>query len=89
MSSDPHHQAGGVPSPLGQPLVPRLRRFGTTIFSEMTALAQAHDAVNLGQGFPDEDPPPAVVAAAHAALDAGHHQYAPGPGIPELRAAVP
>jgi N-succinyldiaminopimelate aminotransferase len=71
-----------------QPLVPRLRRFGTTIFSEMTALAQAHDAVNLGQGFPDEAPPPAVVAAAHAALDAGHHQYAPGPGIPELRGAI-
>lgn len=70
------------------PLVARLQRFGTTIFSQMTALAQEHDAVNLGQGFPDEDPPPAVVAAAHAALDAGHHQYAPGPGIPELRAAV-
>ena len=71
-----------------QPLVPRLRRFGTTIFSEMTALAQAHDAVNLGQGFPDEDPPAAVLAAAHAALDAGHNQYAPGPGVPVLRAAI-
>jgi len=70
------------------PLVTRLQRFGTTIFSEMTALAQAHEAVNLGQGFPDEDPPAAVLAAAHAALDAGHHQYAPGPGIPELRTAV-
>ncbi len=70
------------------PLVPRLQRFGTTIFSEMTALAVEHGAVNLGQGFPDEDPPAAVVAAAHQALDAGHHQYAPGPGIPELRAAI-
>ena len=73
---------------LAAPVVPRLRRFGTTIFSEMTALAQAHDAVNLGQGFPDEDPPAAVLAAAHAALDAGHNQYAPGPGVPALREAI-
>jgi N-succinyldiaminopimelate aminotransferase len=72
----------------GGPLVPRLRAFGTTVFSEMTALAVAHDAVNLGQGFPDEDPPREVLAAAHAALDAGHNQYAPGPGIAPLRAAV-
>jgi N-succinyldiaminopimelate aminotransferase len=66
----------------------RLRGFGTTIFSEMTALALEHDAINLGQGFPDEDPHPEVVAAAHAALDAGHHQYAPGPGIAGLRRAI-
>jgi N-succinyldiaminopimelate aminotransferase len=70
------------------PLVARLQGFGTTVFSEMTALAIAHDAVNLGQGFPDQDPHPAIVAAAHAALDAGHHQYAPGPGVPALREAV-
>jgi N-succinyldiaminopimelate aminotransferase len=70
------------------PLARRLGVLRTTIFSEMTALAQAHDAVNLGQGFPDEGPRPEVVAAAHAALDAGHHQYAPGPGVPALRRAV-
>ena len=69
-------------------LVPRLHGLGTTVFSEMTALAIQHGAVNLGQGFPDEDPPQPVVAAAHAALDAGHHQYAPGPGVPQLRANV-
>lgn len=69
-------------------VVPRLERFGTTVFSEMTALATEHGAVNLGQGFPDEDPPRSVVAAAHRALDAGHHQYAPGPGIPTLRQAI-
>jgi N-succinyldiaminopimelate aminotransferase len=69
-------------------LIARLQGFGTTIFSEMTALAQAHDAVNLGQGFPDEDPPREVVDAAVAALRAGHHQYAPGPGVPPLRAAI-
>ncbi|MFU8840968.1 MAG: aminotransferase class I/II-fold pyridoxal phosphate-dependent enzyme [Nitriliruptoraceae bacterium] len=72
----------------GGPLVPRLRAFGTTVFSEMTALAQQHRAVNLGQGFPDEDPPREVLAAAHAALDAGHNQYAPGPGIAPLRTAI-
>lgn len=89
MSNHPHPPSGpDAPHRSEQPLVRRLRRFGTTIFSEMTALAQAHGAVNLGQGFPDENPPAAVVAAAHAALDAGHHQYAPGPGIPELRAAI-
>jgi N-succinyldiaminopimelate aminotransferase len=69
-------------------LISRLQGFGTTIFSEMTALAQAHEAVNLGQGFPDEDPPATVVEAAVAAMHAGHHQYAPGPGVPALRAAV-
>jgi N-succinyldiaminopimelate aminotransferase len=69
-------------------LVSRLQGFGTTVFSEMTALALQHDAVNLGQGFPDQDPPPEVLAAAHAALDAGHHQYAPGPGVPPLRHAI-
>jgi N-succinyldiaminopimelate aminotransferase len=72
----------------GGDLVERLRGFGTTIFSEMTALAVAHDAVNLGQGFPDDDPPAEVVEAAHQALRAGHHQYAPGPGVPVLRRAI-
>jgi N-succinyldiaminopimelate aminotransferase len=69
-------------------LVSRLQGLGTTIFSEMTALAQAHDAVNLGQGFPDADPPAAVVEAAVAAMHAGHNQYAPGPGVPALRRAI-
>lgn len=69
-------------------LAARLAGLGTTVFTRMSALAAAHGAVNLGQGFPDEDPHPAVVAAAHAALDAGHHQYAPGPGVPALRRAV-
>ncbi len=77
-----------MPDTRDDPLVTRLRGFGTTIFSEMTALAMEHDAVNLGQGFPDEDPPAPVVAAAHEAIDAGHHQYAPGPGVPALRAAI-
>lgn len=69
-------------------LVARMRGFGTTIFTEMTALAVAHDAVNLGQGFPDQDAPRRVREAARDAIAAGHNQYAPGNGIPELRQAV-
>ncbi|HET8978110.1 MAG TPA: aminotransferase class I/II-fold pyridoxal phosphate-dependent enzyme [Solirubrobacteraceae bacterium] len=66
----------------------RLAGLGTTIFTEMTALAVRTGAINLGQGFPDTDGPPAVVDAAVAALRAGHNQYAPLPGVPALREAV-
>jgi N-succinyldiaminopimelate aminotransferase len=54
----------------------------------MTALAIQHDAVNLGQGFPDVDGPTAIREAAVAALRAGHNQYAPGTGVPALRHAI-
>jgi N-succinyldiaminopimelate aminotransferase len=69
-------------------LVPRLRPFTSTIFAEMTALALAHDAVNLGQGAPDTDGPASMLAAAQAAIAGGLNQYPPGPGMPVLRAAV-
>ncbi|MGI8882251.1 MAG: pyridoxal phosphate-dependent aminotransferase [Jatrophihabitans sp.] len=70
-------------------LVERMRAFGTTIFAEMSALAVQTGSVNLGQGFPDVDGPPALLDAARDALyDGKHNQYPPGPGIPELRAAV-
>ncbi|MBT0992735.1 pyridoxal phosphate-dependent aminotransferase [Cellulomonas sp. DKR-3] len=59
-----------------------------TIFAEMSALATATGSVNLGQGFPDVDGPPSVARAAADAILAGHNQYPPGPGIPELRQAV-
>ncbi len=59
-----------------------------TIFAEMTALAVQTGAVNLGQGFPDEDPPAEVLAAAHEAIAAGANQYAPGRGVPVLLDAV-
>lgn len=66
----------------------RLDAFGTTIFAEMSALAVSHGAVNLGQGFPDEDGPPEVLEAALEAIRRGHNQYPPGRGVPELRRAI-
>jgi N-succinyldiaminopimelate aminotransferase len=66
----------------------RLAGFGTTIFTEMSALAERTGAINLGQGFPDEDGPPEVLEAAVAAVRAGHNQYAPLAGVPALRAAI-
>ncbi len=66
----------------------RLAGFGTTIFTEMSALAERTGAINLGQGFPDEDGPAAVLEAAQAAIRNGHNQYAPLPGVPALRAAI-
>src|SRR5438045_398796 len=67
----------------------RLAAFGTTIFAEMSALAQRTGAINLGQGFPDTDGPEQVREAAVRALRDGRgNQYPPGPGVPELRTAV-
>ncbi|NUP58362.1 MAG: aminotransferase class I/II-fold pyridoxal phosphate-dependent enzyme [Pseudarthrobacter sp.] len=61
---------------------------GVTIFEEMTTLAVQTGAINLGQGFPDEDGPAEIREAARAAIAAGANQYAPGKGILELREAV-
>lgn len=70
------------------PLVPALQPFRTTIFAEMSALAGATGAINLGQGFPDTDGPPAMLEAAQQAIRDGFNQYPPGPGTPELRQAI-
>jgi N-succinyldiaminopimelate aminotransferase len=69
-------------------LADRLQGFGTTVFAEMSALAVATGSVNLGQGFPDYPGPPEVLDVARAAIGTAADQYPPGPGIPELRAAV-
>jgi methionine aminotransferase len=66
----------------------RLPAVGTTIFTVMSALAQEHGAVNLGQGFPDFDCDPALVAAVDDAMRRGLNQYPPMPGVPALREAV-
>ncbi|MGV9306685.1 pyridoxal phosphate-dependent aminotransferase [Nonomuraea sp. NPDC003727] len=73
---------------MSDPLVSRMRRFGTTIFAEMSALAVRTGAINLGQGFPDTDGPPAMLDRAVEAIRSGANQYPPGPGLPELRQAV-
>ena len=68
--------------------VPRLRPYATTVFAEMSALAARVGAVNLGQGFPDEDGPPAMLKAAQDAIAGGANQYPPGSGIAPLRQAI-
>jgi methionine transaminase len=66
----------------------RLPTIGTTIFTVMSALAATHEAVNLGQGFPDFECDPKLLDAVNAAMRAGHNQYPPMPGIATLREAV-
>jgi N-succinyldiaminopimelate aminotransferase len=73
---------------MGNPLVGRMQGFGTTIFAEMSALAVSTGAINLGQGFPDTDGPPQMLAAATHAIESGRNQYPPGAGMPELRTAI-
>ncbi|OMC26460.1 aminotransferase [Mycobacterium colombiense] len=68
--------------------VSRLRPYATTVFAEMSALAARVGAVNLGQGFPDEDGPPAMLKAAQEAIADGDNQYPPGIGIAPLRHAI-
>ena len=62
--------------------------FQPSVFSEMTALAQQHGALNLAQGFPEFGPPEEAVEAYRAALSEGWHQYAPAAGLPALRQAL-
>jgi methionine transaminase len=70
------------------PIVSRLPHVGTTIFTVMSALAQEHGAVNLGQGFPDFDCDPRLIDAVGQAMRAGLNQYPPMTGVPVLREAV-
>jgi methionine aminotransferase len=66
----------------------RLPSIGTTIFTVMSALAQQHKAINLGQGFPDFDCDPRLQQLFSQAMAGGHNQYAPMPGVPALRQAI-
>ncbi|WP_069162158.1 pyridoxal phosphate-dependent aminotransferase [Nocardia altamirensis] len=68
--------------------VARLRPFASTIFAEMTELAVRHDAVNLGQGFPDTDGPADMLEVARQSIADGLNQYPPGRGMPVLRRAI-
>jgi methionine transaminase len=60
----------------------------TTIFTEMSALASQHQALNLGQGFPDYDPPVALLDLVKDAIDDHKHQYAPMAGVMALREVI-
>ena len=66
----------------------RVAGFGTTVFVEINNLARQHNAVNLGQGAPDFDGPPEVLAAAVEAVNSAMNQYAPGIGMLSVRQAI-
>ncbi|WP_433599900.1 pyridoxal phosphate-dependent aminotransferase [Nocardia sp. CA-135953] len=68
--------------------VARLRPFASTIFAEMTESAVRHEAINLGQGFPDTDGPAGMLEVARQAIADGLNQYPPGRGMPILRRAI-
>ena len=74
--------------PRTPPLQSRLPQVGTTIFTVMSALAHAHGAVNLGQGFPDFDCDPRLLDVVNDAMREGLNQYPPMPGVLPLRVAV-
>jgi aspartate/methionine/tyrosine aminotransferase len=80
--------AGGRANPIRDVASPRVRGFGTSVFTEMSRLANQHGAVNLGQGFPDFPGPSFLKEAAKAAVDADLNQYAVSHGAPRLRAAI-
>lgn len=75
-------------TPAPSAAVERLQPLGGTIFAEITELARAHGAVNLGQGFPDWDGPSAMLEIAREQILSGNNQYPPGRGILDLRAAI-
>ena len=70
------------------PIRSKLPATGTSIFSVMSALAQEHGAVNLGQGFPDYDIDPELIDLVTKAMRAGHNQYPLSPGVMALREAI-
>ncbi len=66
----------------------RFPNMGTTIFTVMSQMANQHGALNLSQGFPDFDTPPELLKLVTKYLKSGMNQYAPMPGVPELRKQV-
>ena len=69
-------------------LVSKLPDVGTTIFTVMSRLATEHGAINLSQGFPDFESDPVLLSMVTEAIEGGHNQYAPMPGLPELCVAI-
>lgn len=68
--------------------ISRLPNVGTNIFTIMSQMAIDHDAINLGQGFPDFTPDPVLLELVNKAMHEGHNQYAPMSGIPALRSQI-
>jgi methionine aminotransferase len=66
-------------------VISKLPGVGTSIFAVMSKLANDHNAINLSQGFPDFDVSPELIELIHQHMQKGHNQYAPMPGLPELR----
>ncbi|TWF44667.1 2-keto-4-methylthiobutyrate aminotransferase [Chitinophaga polysaccharea] len=69
-------------------MISKLPDVGTTIFTVMSSLAVTHQAINLSQGFPDYDCSDELKAMVNEAMQQGHNQYAPMPGLMPLRAAI-
>lgn len=69
-------------------MISKLPNVGTTIFTKMSKMAQEHDAINLSQGFPDFPVDPVLIDRVYHYMNKGFNQYAPMPGVPELRKAV-
>ncbi|MDO4724758.1 MAG: pyridoxal phosphate-dependent aminotransferase [Comamonadaceae bacterium] len=84
MSADPAFTL----APATPAIASRLPQVGTTIFTVMSALAAEHQAINLGQGFPDFGCDPRLLEAVGAAMRQGHNQYPPMAGVPALRQAI-
>ena len=82
------HDDAPDPSGTFDPTVRRLRPLGETIFATMSRLAKTTGAINLGQGYPDQDGPEPMLDEAVAAIRRGDNQYAPGRGTEELRLAI-
>ena len=66
----------------------KLPQAGNSIFSVMSSMAQAHNAINLAQGFPDFDCSPELKNLVSKAMEIGHNQYAPMPGLMKLREQI-
>ncbi|MFY0253054.1 methionine aminotransferase [Chitinophaga sp. 30R24] len=69
-------------------MISKLPNVGTTIFTVMSGLAATHKAINLSQGFPDYDCSDDLKAMVNEAMQQGHNQYAPMPGLLQLRTAI-
>jgi methionine transaminase len=74
--------------PFPDKIISKLPQTGTSVFAVMSQLAREHNAINLSQGFPDFPVSEQLIGLVHKYMNQGYNQYAPMPGIPELRQAI-